>query len=69
MKLINSFDDEWVFYAGNNDHPIMSPDKDILLKCLEKAKELKEKHKYVSVIYSHFTETINMAYKGNPIHD
>ena len=68
-KLINSFKDEWVFYAGNNDHPITSPDKKLLEKCLEKAKELRKNHEYVSIKYSHFPETLHMARNGTTIHD
>ena len=36
-KLINSFDDEWIFYAGNNDHPFVFSSPDLLNKCLKKA--------------------------------
>ena len=68
-KLLNSFKDEWIFYAGNNDHPIMAPDKKTLEKCLEKAKELRKKYEYVSIKYSHFPETLHMAREGTTIHD
>jgi hypothetical protein len=68
-KLINSFKDEWIFYVGNNDHPLMAPNKTLLEKCLKIAKELNKKNKYVSVLYSHFPESLHMARKGTTIHD
>ena len=68
-KLINNFKDEWIFYAGNNDHPIIAPDKKILKKCLKKAEELRKKYEYVSIKYSHFPETVHMARAGTAIHD
>jgi hypothetical protein len=69
MNLINSFKDEWVFYAGNNDHPFIAPNKELLNKCLRKAKELKKKYKYVSVTYSHHPEPAHLATVGNAVHD
>jgi hypothetical protein len=69
MKLINSFKDEWVFYAGNNDHPFVAPDTKLLNKCLDKAKDLRKKYKYVSIIYSHHPEPLHMAREGNALHD
>jgi hypothetical protein len=68
-KLINSSKDEWIFYAGNNDHPIMASNYKLLEKCLKKAKELRKKYKYVSIKYSHFPETLGMARNGTTIHD
>jgi len=65
-KLINSMDDEWIFYAGNNDHPFIAPNKKMLNTCLKKAIELKKTHKFVSIVYSHFPETINMTKAGMP---
>ncbi len=68
-KIINNLKDEWVFYAGNNDHPFMSPNEEILQKCLDKANELTKKNKYVSIIYSHFPEPLHMARSGITLHD
>ncbi|MFH1311448.1 MAG: hypothetical protein ABIH65_03525, partial [Nanoarchaeota archaeon] len=68
-KLINNSKDNWVFYLGNNDHPFIASDKEILYKCLKKAEELAKKNKYVSIIYSHFPEPLHMARKGTTIHD
>ena len=68
-KLMNNFKDDWVFYAGNNDHPFMAPNKEILHKCLKKAKELAKKNRYVSIVYSHFPEPLHMARRGTILHD
>lgn len=69
LNLINKFNDEWIFYAVNNDHPLMASNPEILNKAIEKAKKFKKNHKYVSVIFSHFTEFINLPYKGNPFNN
>jgi len=55
-KLLEKMDDDWVFYAGNNDHPFVCPDFSMLEKCLAKAKELARANKYVSIWYSHIQE-------------
>ena len=68
-NLINSLKDEWIFYAGNNDHPFMASDKKILEKCFEEAKKLRKDHEYVSVKYSHFPEPLHMAREGTTLHD
>ena len=68
-EIINTINDDWILYAGNNDHPFIAPDTRTLSICLEKAKEIAKKCKYVSVLYSHFTEGWNMAKKGTAIHD
>ena len=67
--IINKSKDNWVFYAANNDHPFMSVSLDALNKCLKKAHKLSKKHKYVSVVYSHFPEPLHMARAGMTIHD
>jgi len=69
VELINGFQDEWIFYAGNNDHPFIAPTTEGLQKCLDRADRLKKEHPYISVIYSHFTECLNMPRKGTPVHD
>ncbi|PJA01530.1 hypothetical protein COX74_02285 [bacterium (Candidatus Gribaldobacteria) CG_4_10_14_0_2_um_filter_41_16] len=66
LDLIKKFDDEWIFYAVNNDHPMIAIDPNILNKALEKAAYFKKNNKYVSIIFSHFTEFINLPHPGNP---
>ncbi|MFA4960735.1 MAG: hypothetical protein WC548_03680 [Candidatus Pacearchaeota archaeon] len=64
LKFINSLKSDWIFYAGNNDHPFVASNKKIFDQCLKKAQALSKKHKFVSVTYSHFWETYNMSKKG-----
>ncbi len=68
-KQIDDSKDNWIFYAGNNDHPFMAPDENTLNKCLERANELTKKNKYVSIIFSHFPEPLSMARSGTTLHD
>ena len=68
-KIINDIKDDWIFYAANNDHPFMAPNKKVLHACIKKAKELSKKNKYVSIVYSHFPEPLHMARAGTTIHD
>lgn len=66
MEILDGFGDEWIFYAPNSDHPIIAPDIKILEAVITKAKELKRSHQFVSAVYSHFSEFINLVYQGNP---
>lgn len=68
-KIINEFKDDWIFYAGNNDHPFVASNTEILQKCLNKAEQLAQNNKFVSIIYSHFPEPMHMARKGVILHD
>lgn len=67
FELLKQLGDEWIFYAGNTDHPFVAPEMKTLEKCLEKAKALRKKNKFVSVYYSHFPEAINLPRKGTPL--
>ena len=69
LEIVNKSKDNWIFYAANNDHPFMSVNLDILNKCLKKAGELGKKHKYISIVYSHFPEPLHMARAGTTLHD
>ena len=62
---MDKYKDEWIFYAGNNDHPFVAPNKKILNICLNKAKELAKKYKYITIPTSHFIQFSNMARKGS----
>jgi len=66
IKLMDTYEDEWIFYAGNNDHPFIAPNKKTLNACLKKAKEIKKKYKYVSIPTSHFIGFSNIINKGSP---
>jgi len=54
--LLRSLGDEWIFYAGNNDHPFVGASKKTLEHCLEKAKVLHKGHKFVSIYLSQMLE-------------
>lgn len=69
INLMNTFKDDWIFYAGNNDHPFISPNKAQLNICLGKAKELKKKNRWVSMIVTHCSVTSNVTKKGSPLHE
>jgi hypothetical protein len=61
-KVIDGFRESnpWVFFSPNNDHPFIYKNNQIL-DCLVKSAESAEK-KFglpVSILYSHFTESIN----------
>ena len=53
LRLIETLGDEWVFYAGNADHPFISHEKGTLRRAMELANAMKKGHKYVTVWCSH----------------
>ena len=61
LKMIREMGDEWIFFAGNVDHPFVAPETKTLEACVKQAKKLKETHRFVSVGYSHFGESRSMA--------
>jgi hypothetical protein len=69
VALMKRLGEKWVFYAGNADHPFISNETLTLKACLEKAMELKEKNRFVSVIYSHFGETRSWLNKDSYMYD
>jgi hypothetical protein len=66
LAILNEWDDDWIWYAPNNDHPIITSDLPIIDTVLAKAKSFSTDHAYVSVMYSHFSEFINIMRPGNP---
>ncbi|MEM2954830.1 MAG: hypothetical protein QW625_02685 [Candidatus Nanoarchaeia archaeon] len=56
IKILEKMGDEWIFYCGNNDHPFVCSDFSVLNACLQKAKELRKEHKFISIWYSHALE-------------
>lgn len=66
LAIMNEWNDDWIWYAPNNDHPIMTHDLSIIDTVLAKAKTFARTHEYVSVIYSHFSEFINITKRGTP---
>lgn len=50
----------WIFFSPNNDHPFIYKDPGIFNKLLTAAEKAEKKYQLpVSVLYSHFTESIN----------
>ena len=50
----------WIFFSPNNDHPFIYKDSGIFDQLLTAAEKAEEKYGLpVSVLYSHFTESIN----------
>lgn len=66
LALMEKWDDDWIWYAPNNDHPIMTHDLSIIDELLDIAKQYAGKHPHVSIPYSHFSEYNNYAKKGSP---
>lgn len=69
IEILEKQKDNWIFYSPNSDHPMISPDPKIFLyidKLIKKAEKWKKKYKHVSIMYSHFSEFLNIPIKGNP---
>ncbi len=72
LKILEKYSDNWIFYAPNNDHPIISPDPDIakyINQLIKIAEKWKKKYEYVSIMYSHFSEFFNIPVKGTPAYE
>lgn len=62
LDLCYETSDEWIFYSGNNDHPMILSELDQLDKLLNKAEDLKSKYgNNISVVYSHLPELMELA--------
>ena len=59
-RMLEKMGGEWVFYAGNNDHPFVLADTEIIGKCLAKADELLLANEFVCIWYSHIHEGAGM---------
>jgi hypothetical protein len=52
--------DPWVFFSPNNDHPFIHHDTRVFEPLLKAAEAAEKNYAYpVSILFSHFTETIN----------
>lgn len=56
LEILNSMPNDWVFVAGNNDHPIISPTLDHVYDCLAAGQALATENEFVSISYSHLVE-------------
>ena len=71
LELIEKWNDPWIFYAPNNDHPIISSDENIrnyIDNLLNLAQKHTKNYKFVSIMYSHLSEFLNIPEKGTPEH-
>ena len=54
-KTINEIcklDDEWIFFAPNNDHPMVINDINYIHKIINHANQYKEKFEFISILYT-----------------
>lgn len=71
LNILKRWNDSWIFYAPNNDHPIISPDKEItryIDQLIALANKYQKKYKFVSIMYSHYSEFLNLPIVGTPQH-
>lgn len=66
LEIIDGFDDRWVFYSGNNDQVLIASDTSVLEKLIKKAESYIDKYKFISIIYSHFSEFVNLPKANTP---
>ncbi len=66
LAILDAWDDDWIWYAPNNDHPIMTHDLSIIDRVLAKAETFTTEYPHISIPYSHFSEYQNLTRKGSP---
>ena len=66
LKIINKFHDEWVFYAGNNDHPWIGASAAYVNELINVANKFINKYQYISILYTHYVEGLNLRIKNSP---
>ena len=65
-RTLQSLGDRWIFYAPNNDHPIVAPDLSMLDILVEKGSELEGRNRnLIGMFYSHYDEFVHLPYPGN----
>ena len=70
IEILEKFEDEWIFYSSNNDHPIVNSEIDTFAKLIQKAEQFKKQNNnFVSIYYSHFPESINAIRPGQVLHE
>lgn len=71
LQILERLRDSWIFYSPNNDHPLLSPDPHVgryLQTLIRLAEKWQKKYAYASIMYSHFSEFLNIGKPGNPEH-
>lgn len=69
IKILEKLSDKWIFYTPNNDQPLISSDSNIasyINSLIRVANTWRKKYQYVSIMYSHYSEFLNIPVKGNP---
>lgn len=64
-KHIENLNCDFVFYAPNHDHPFISHDLNFYFKCIKYLSIYAKKYKKISLIYSHFQESLLSAKKNS----
>lgn len=67
IKIMENFDDEWIFYSANNDHPMITANPKILDELIGLANRFRDKYEFISIINSHFSLFFNLPIKGTPV--
>lgn len=66
VEKICELGDNWIFYAPNNDHPLVASELGHLYEAIKKASVFSTKYEFVSIAYSHLSEFINAPMHGSP---
>lgn len=69
LSLLKKMNGDWIFYVPNNDHPLVTSKsniQDYIDSMVILAEKWSKKNRFVSIVYSHYTEFINIPKKGTP---
>ncbi|HEX8965918.1 MAG TPA: hypothetical protein VF820_05800, partial [Patescibacteria group bacterium] len=69
LKILESWGDPWIFYSPNNDHPLISSINNIsqyLDELIVLARKWQKQYRFVSIMYSHFSEFISLPVFNTP---
>lgn len=69
-RVLRDQKDDWIFYAPNNDMPLITADMDFnryINNLIDIAIFYKKKYKYVSILYAFFSEYLNLPINGTPM--
>lgn len=64
--ILDKWDDNWIWYAPNNDHPLIINDLSMIDKMLAEANSYTTDYDYISIPYSHYSEYVNLPRKCSP---
>ena len=67
LDLLNSYKSNWIFYAGNNDQPWIGSTSKYLKKLISIASDYEKKYDFISILYTHYSETFNLNVKDTPM--